>query len=191
MNYVSIRLLLSSIRVAKVVQLFGETQNNNFCYFIVMRFLLPCSLDKYATFDITCIKWRHDNFLIRWISNELLFMTFFKWITSELLFTCTCYCIIQVWLSNVFRDQLDYLIFLYRLIDWLIVYWFTSCLRRFHSNRDVTDVNTGLQSVCLFARRWRSLNREGSLSCHTQCDTRPRFTSSRPKDIFSLYLTSR
>ena len=56
MDSVSIRRLLSSIHVAKVVQLFGETQNNNFCYFIVMRFLLPCSLDKYATFDITCIK---------------------------------------------------------------------------------------------------------------------------------------
>ena len=78
----------------------------------------------------------------------------------------------------------------YFYIDWLIVYWFTSCSRIFHSNRDVTIVNTGLQRVCLFARRWRSLNREGSVSCHTQCDTWPRFTRSRPKNLFSLYLAS-
>ena len=76
MNFVSIRLLLISIHVAKVVQFFGETKNSNFRYFIVMHFLLPCSFDKYATFDITCIYWRHDNLFMIWISNELLFMTF-------------------------------------------------------------------------------------------------------------------
>ena len=121
----------------------------------------------------------------------------FKWITSELLFTFTYMYMLLYYTSMTFKcvqgpiGLYDIFIPIDWLIDWLIVYWLTSCLRRFHSNRNVTVVNTGLQSVCLFARRWRSLNREGSLSCHTQCDTRPRFTSSRPKDIFSLYLTSR
>jgi hypothetical protein len=33
-----------------------------------------------------------------------------------------------------------------------------------------------------YARRWRPLSREGSLSCHTYCDTGPRFFRSHPKD---------
>ena len=40
---------------------------------------------------------------------------------------------------------------------------------------------TGLQ-ILAYARRSGPLNREGSLSCHTNCDTGPRFIRSHPKD---------
>jgi hypothetical protein len=40
---------------------------------------------------------------------------------------------------------------------------------------------TGLQ-ILAYARRSGSLSREGSLSCHTYCDTGPRFIQSHPKD---------
>jgi hypothetical protein len=42
-----------------------------------------------------------------------------------------------------------------------------------------------------YARRSRSLSREGSLSCHTCCDTEPRFSRPYPKDcsILSLLTT--
>ena len=40
---------------------------------------------------------------------------------------------------------------------------------------------TGLQ-IQAYARRSEPLSREGSLSCHTCCDTGPRFIRSHPKD---------
>jgi hypothetical protein len=40
---------------------------------------------------------------------------------------------------------------------------------------------TGLQ-ILAYARRSGPLSREGSLSCHTYCDTGPRFIRSHPKD---------
>jgi hypothetical protein len=40
---------------------------------------------------------------------------------------------------------------------------------------------TGLQ-ILAYARRSGPLSREGYLSCHTYCDTGPRFIRSHPKD---------
>jgi hypothetical protein len=40
---------------------------------------------------------------------------------------------------------------------------------------------TGLQ-ILAYARRSGPLSREGSLSCHTYCDTGPRFKRSHPKE---------
>ena len=63
-------------------------------------------------------------------------------------------------------------------------YWlsivFTSLWRIFHSYGDVTIVGEGLQN--LGARHSGPLSREGSLSCHTCCDTGPRFFRSHSKD---------
>ena len=61
--------------------------------------------------------------------------------------------------------------------DWLIVYYFTSRSRIFHLYGDVTITGEGLQNLGLCP-----LSREGSLSCHTCCDTGPRFFRSHPKD---------
>jgi hypothetical protein len=68
------------------------------------------------------------------------------------------------------------------LIDRLIVYSFTSCSRIFHLYGDVTMTGEGLQNLGLDARRSGPLSREGSLSCHTYCETGPRFFRSHPKD---------
>jgi hypothetical protein len=70
-------------------------------------------------------------------------------------------------------------------IDWWLItsiYGFTSRSRTFHLHGDVTIAGEGLQNVCLYARRSGSFSREGSLSCHTSCDTGPRFFRSHPKD---------
>jgi hypothetical protein len=41
---------------------------------------------------------------------------------------------------------------------------------------------TGLQ-ILVYARRSGPLSREGSVTCHPYCDTRPRFLRSHPKDL--------
>jgi hypothetical protein len=46
---------------------------------------------------------------------------------------------------------------------------------------DVTIAGEGLQNLGLCSAL-RPLSREGSLSCHTCCDTGPRFFRSHPKD---------
>jgi hypothetical protein len=69
----------------------------------------------------------------------------------------------------------------------LIIYCFTSRSRIFHLYGDVIITGTGLQN----ARRSGPLSREGSLPCHTCCDTGPRFLRSHPKEwgIQSLLTT--
>ena len=70
------------------------------------------------------------------------------------------------------------------VLDWLIIYGFTSRLRIFHLYGDVTFAGEGLQNLglCSALRACTPMNREGSLSCHTCCDTGPRFFRSYPKD---------
>jgi hypothetical protein len=69
--------------------------------------------------------------------------------------------------------------------DWLIIYCFTSHSGIFHLYGDFTIAGEELQNL---AYAWSSgpLSREGSLSCHTCCDTGPRFFWSYPKNhLFS------
>jgi hypothetical protein len=61
----------------------------------------------------------------------------------------------------------------------LVIYGFTSRSRIFHLYGDVTIAGEGLQNLGL---PLAPLSREGSLSCHTCCDTGPRFFRSLPKD---------
>jgi hypothetical protein len=60
------------------------------------------------------------------------------------------------------------------MIDWLIIYGITSRSRIFHLYGDVTIVGEGLQNLGLCLALSGPLSREGSLSCHTFCDTGPR-----------------
>jgi hypothetical protein len=75
--------------------------------------------------------------------------------------------------------------------DWLIIYGFTSRSRIFHlyGYGDVTTSGEGLQKfrpMLCAPGLWA-----GSVSCHTCCDTEPRFFGSHPKDdrIQSLLTT--
>jgi hypothetical protein len=89
-------------------------------------------------------------------------------ILSTQIMSCRC-----IYLSNTNIE----------LIDWLIIYCFTSRSRIFHLYKDVTITGEGLQNLDLkYARRSRPLSREGSLSCHTYFDTRTRFFRSHSKD---------
>jgi hypothetical protein len=63
----------------------------------------------------------------------------------------------------------------------LIIYCFTSCSRIFHLHVDVTIADEGLQNLSLCSAL-RAFEQGGSLSCHTCCDTEPRFFQSHPKD---------
>jgi hypothetical protein len=60
----------------------------------------------------------------------------------------------------------------------LFICCFTS-LKNFSHIWDVTIASEGLQNLGLCSV---SLSREVSLSCHTCCDTEPRFSRSHPKD---------
>ena len=61
-----------------------------------------------------------------------------------------------------------------RLFVCLLVYWFVWSLsshsRIFHSYGDVTIAGEVLQ-ILTYSRRSRPLSSEGSLTCHTHCDT--------------------
>ena len=59
----------------------------------------------------------------------------------------------------------------------MLVCCFASRCRIFLPDRDVTAVGEGLQNLDLRSVR---LSREGSLSCHTCYNTRPRITCSHP-----------
>ena len=65
-----------------------------------------------------------------------------------------------------------------------------SHLKILHSDGCVTIAGEGMQylGLCL---RLRPLSREGLLSCHTCCDTKPRFLRSRPKDCHNLVSRAR
>ena len=65
--------------------------------------------------------------------------------------------------------------------DWLILYYFASHSRIFHLHRDVPRHHCKFNTTMAFDRFLRLLSREGSLSCHTCCDTWPRYTRSHPK----------
>jgi hypothetical protein len=81
-------------------------------------------------------------------------------------------------------------LFLVSRIGWLVVYCFTSRSRIFHLYGDVTITGEGLQNLGLCSALM-PFSREGSLSCHTCCDTGPRFFRSHPKDrpILSPFTT--
>jgi hypothetical protein len=61
----------------------------------------------------------------------------------------------------------------------LFVYCFTFHSRIFHLYGDVITAGEGLQNLALCSR---PLSREGSLSCHTCCDTGPQPFRSHSKD---------
>jgi hypothetical protein len=61
-------------------------------------------------------------------------------------------------------------------------YWFTSHSRIFHLYGDVTPLPMKGCKIQAYARRWGPLNSKGSISCHTCCDSGPRFFRSHPKD---------
>jgi hypothetical protein len=63
----------------------------------------------------------------------------------------------------------------------LIMYGFTSCQRIFHFYGDATIAGEGLEhwNVCSSSGH---LSREGSLWCHTCCDTGPQFFRSHSKN---------
>ena len=65
-------------------------------------------------------------------------------------------------------------------IDWLIVYCLSSHSRIFHSYGDVTITGERLQ-ILTYTRRLRPLSSEGSLACHTCCDTGHPFLRSSPR----------
>ena len=50
------------------------------------------------------------------------------------------------------------------------VWGFSSDMRIFHSYGDVTITGEGLQ-ILTYTRHYWSLSSEGSLACHTYCDT--------------------
>ena len=80
--------------------------------------------------------------------------------------------------GNVIRE-------LFHARIWLICFVFV-CFGGFHSYGDVTITGEGLQ-ILTFARHSWSLSSEGSLSCHTYCDTGHLFinlTEVRP--LFTL-----
>jgi hypothetical protein len=64
---------------------------------------------------------------------------------------------------------------------WLIINCFMSHSRIFHLYGDITITGEGLQNLGLCSVL-RVFEQGGSLSCHTCCDTRPRFYRSHPKD---------
>ena len=63
--------------------------------------------------------------------------------------------------------------------DWLFICCFTSHSRIFRSHKDVTINDEGLY-ISASARHLRSFSREGSLSCHTCCNTVLRCLLSHP-----------
>ena len=63
---------------------------------------------------------------------------------------------------------------------WLIVYCLSSHSRIFHSYGDVTITGERLQ-ILTYTRRLRPLSSEGSLACHTCCDTGHPFLRSSPR----------
>jgi hypothetical protein len=69
---------------------------------------------------------------------------------------------------------------LYWLIDYL---WFYVPLKNFHLHGDVTIAVKGCKFRAMLGAQglWAG-SRERSLSCHTCCDTGPRFFRSHPKD---------
>jgi hypothetical protein len=72
----------------------------------------------------------------------------------------------------------------------MIIYCFTSHSRFFHLYGDVTIHGGGLQNLGLCSAL-RAFEQGGSLSCHSCCDTGPRFFRFHPKDhpIHSLITT--
>jgi hypothetical protein len=67
------------------------------------------------------------------------------------------------------------------LIDWLIIYGFTSRSRIFHLYEDITIAGEGLQNLGLCSAL-RAFEQGRILSCHTCCDRGHRFFQSHPKD---------
>ena len=71
------------------------------------------------------------------------------------------------------RDT-HHLVFFLRVVLYslfvMFVWGFSSHSKIFHSYGDVTIIGEGLQ-ILTYARHLRPLNSEGSLACHTYCDT--------------------
>ena len=66
------------------------------------------------------------------------------------------------------------------LYVWLFVRGLSSHSRAFHSNWDITIAGKGLQ-ILTYARHSWQLSSEGSLACHTYCDTGHPFIWSSPR----------
>jgi hypothetical protein len=63
----------------------------------------------------------------------------------------------------------------------------------FHLYGDITIISEGLQNLGLYAWCSGPVSREGSLSCHTCCDTGPRFfwSHGRASDTINQALIGR
>jgi hypothetical protein len=80
----------------------------------------------------------------------------------------------------------------YWLIDWLIIYGFTSRSRIFHLYKETSPLPVKGCKIKAYARRLGPLSRWGFLSCHTCCDTGPRFfpvSSEGPLHLVASYDT--
>ena len=67
-------------------------------------------------------------------------------------------------------NLLNIIVFQIAFVVRLFVWSFPSQSRMFHSFGDVTIAGEGLQ-ISTYARHLRPLSSEGSLACHTYCDT--------------------
>jgi hypothetical protein len=67
-------------------------------------------------------------------------------------------------------------------IEWMIDRLYMYVYTVLHpANEFFTITGEGLQNIGLYAQRSRPLSREGSLLCHTCCDTGPQYFLSHPK----------
>jgi hypothetical protein len=70
------------------------------------------------------------------------------------------------------------------VVDWLIDWLFTVLrpAQEYFTYMETSPLPVKGCKISAYARRSGPLSREGSLSCHTCCDTGPRFFRSHPKD---------
>jgi hypothetical protein len=68
----------------------------------------------------------------------------------------------------------------FRLINWLYITLLRP-VREYFTHMETPPLPVKGCKILAYSRRSGSLNREGSLSCHTCCDTGPRFFPFHPK----------
>jgi hypothetical protein len=124
-------------------------------------------------------------YLVMYIRNLVMYIFEILWCILVLnILWCIFYNLCDVYSisCDVYSKSCDW------LIDWLIDYiLFYVPLKIFHLYGDVT-----IAGERLHARRSGPLSMVGSLSCHSYCDTGPRFFRSHPKDRpFQSPLTTR
>ena len=76
--------------------------------------------------------------------------------------------------SRLIHKEADVIIIL--RTDWLIIHCFTSHARVFFTYMERSALPVKVCKIWVYAWRSGPLSREGTLSCHTCCDTGPRFS---------------